>query len=217
MLHKFGLNDFLYIVFAIRWTVLLSLISFGGGAIVGLLVAICKVSGIAFLQAPVAAFIRIIQGTPQLMLLFLVFFGLPILGWNVSPLVAASISLIINTSAFLGETWRGCIEAIPRGQSEAALALGLSNIDRYRFVILPQALKISIPPTVGILVHVIKGTSLAALIGFIELARAGQIINNSTYDPMIVFGLVGACYFLLCWPLSLLSARLERRNTRAAR
>jgi polar amino acid transport system permease protein len=215
MLHPFGPNDFWFIIFAVRWTILLSLIAFVGGAALGLVVALCRVSNIKALRLLTGGFIRVIQGTPLLMQVFLVFFGVAVIGYNVSAMAAAAICLIINTSAFLGETWRGCIEAIPRGQSEAASALGLGSFDRFIYVILPQAFKISIPPTVGILVHVIKGTSLASLIGFVELSRAGQIINNSTYDPIIVFGLVGICYFILCWPLSLLSARLERKRTAA--
>ena len=95
---------------------------------------------------------------------------------------------------------------MPRGQSEAAEALGLHYVARMRDVILPQAFRIALPPTVGYLVQVIKGTSLAAIIGFTELTRAGQIINNATFQPLLVFSLVGAIYFVLCWPLSLLAA-----------
>ena len=105
--------------------------------------------------------------------------------------------------AFLGEIWRGCIQAIPRGQWEAATALGLRHLPRMRYVILPQAGKIAIAPTVGFLVQLVKSTSLASIIGFVELTRAGQIINNVTFRPFLVFGLVAAIYFVLCWPLSL--------------
>ena len=84
-----------------------------------------------------------------------------------------------------------------------------------RTVVLPQALKIAVPPTVGYLVQIIKGTSLAAIIGFTEITRAGQIINNATFQPLIVFGVVGALYFILCWPLSLWAGRLEKRHAKA--
>ncbi|HEY0419778.1 MAG TPA: amino acid ABC transporter permease, partial [Acetobacteraceae bacterium] len=126
-------------------------------------------------------------------------------------MLAASICLIINTGAFLGEIWAGCIAAIPRGQWQAAEALGLRPYASMAKVILPQAVRISIPPTVGFLVHVIKGTSLASLVGFVELSRAGQIVNNTTFQPLLVFGVIGLVYFLLCWPLSLASAWLEQR------
>jgi polar amino acid transport system permease protein len=144
-----------------------------------------------------------------------VFFGAPVLGLDLNPWLAAGIALILNTSAFLGEIWRGCIQAIPEGQTEAAHALGLHYVARMRDVILPQAFKIALPPTVGYMVQVVKGTSLAAIIGFAEVTRAGQIINNATFQPLIVFSLVAAIYFALCWPLSLLAARMERRGAAA--
>jgi polar amino acid transport system permease protein len=141
-----------------------------------------------------------------------VFFGAPVLGLDLNPWLAAGIALVLNTAAFLGEIWRGCIEAIPRGQWEASHALGLNYLSRMRDVILPQAFRIAVPPTVGYLVQVVKGTSLAAIIGFTEITRAGQIINNATFQPLYVFSLVAATYFILCWPLSLLAAYLERRQ-----
>jgi polar amino acid transport system permease protein len=160
-------------------------------------------------------FIQIFQGTPLLLQLFLVFFGTPILGLEVNPWVAAGIALILNSSAFLGEIWRGCIQAVPSGQWEAAQALSLSYVARMRDVILPQAFKIALAPTVGYMVQIIKGTSLAAIIGFAEVTRTGQIINNATFQPLIVFSVVAGIYFVLCWPLSLLAARMERQHARA--
>jgi polar amino acid transport system permease protein len=159
--------------------------------------------------------VQIFQGTPLLLQLFLIFFGAPVIGIDVNPWIAAGVALILNTSAFLGEIWRGCIEAIPRGQWEAAEALGLHYVAKMRDVVLPQAFKIALPPTVGYMVQVIKGTSLAAIIGFTEVTRAGQIINNATFQPLIVFSVVAAIYFALCWPLSLLAARMERRRAAA--
>jgi polar amino acid transport system permease protein len=129
--------------------------------------------------------------------------------------VAAGAALILNSGAFLGEIWRGCIQAVPRGQWEAAEALSLSYVNRMRDVVLPQAWRIAVPPTVGYGVQIIKGTSLAAIIGFTEITRAGQIINNATFQPLLVFSAVAAIYFALCWPLSLLAARMERRQAAA--
>jgi polar amino acid transport system permease protein len=214
-MRTFGPGDLLFIIAAARWTLALSLIAFVGGAIGGLVVALSRTSDVGWLRSASAAFIQLFQGTPLLLQLFLAFFGLPILGIDVNPWVAAGVALVLNTSAFLGEIWRGCIQAIPRGQWEAAQALGLHYYPRMRDVILPQAFKIALPPTVGYLVQVIKGTSLAAIIGFTEVTRAGQIINNATFQPLIVFSLVAAIYFVLCWPLSLLAARMERRQARA--
>ena len=210
-MRTFGLGDIWFIVQAAQWTVLLSLIAFIGGAIGGLVVALARTSSSAAFKRIATVFTQVFQGTPLLMQLFLVFFGAPVLGFEVSPWLAAGIALTLNTSAFLGEIWRGCIQAIPSGQWEAAEALGLSYVARMRFVILPQAWKIALPPTVGYLVQVLKGTSLAAIIGFAEITRTGQIINNVTFQPLIVFSCVGAMYFVLCWPLSLLASRMEKR------
>jgi polar amino acid transport system permease protein len=211
MLRQFGPNEFLFILMAARWTVLLSLMAFAGGTIGGLIVALLRVSSMRVLSGIANGFIQIFQGTPLLMQLFLVFFGANTFGLDINPWVAAAVALTLNASAFLGEIWRGCIQAVPKGQWEAAEALGLHYPSMMRYVILPQAFKIALPPTVGFLVQLIKATSLAAIIGFTELTRAGQIINNATFKPFIVFGIVAAIYFALCWPLSLVAARLERR------
>jgi polar amino acid transport system permease protein len=214
-MRTFGFNDFLFILQAAQWTIGLSLIAFIGGALGGLLVALARTSEQPAIERVATGYIQIFQGTPLLMQLFLVFFGAPVLGIDISPWVAAGIALVLNTSAFLGEIWRGCIQAIPRGQWEAAEALGLSYTKRMRLVVLPQAWRIALAPTVGYLVQVIKGTSLAAIIGFTEITRAGQIINNATFQPLIVFSVVGAIYFALCWPLSFWAGRIEQRRSLA--
>lgn len=210
-MRPFGIGDIWFIVQAAQSTLLLSIIAFVGGALVGLAVALLRTSTSLTLSRLAAGYTQVFQGTPLLMQLFLVFFGAPVLGFEVSPWSAAAVALVLNTSAFLGEIWRGCIQAVPRGQWEAAEALGLHYFARMRLVILPQAWKIALPPTVGYLVQVLKGTSLAAIIGFTEVTRAGQIINNVTFQPLIVFSVVGAVYFAMCWPLSLLAGRMERR------
>lgn len=210
-MRTFGWPEVWFIVEAAKWTIALSLIAFVGGAVVGLLVALARTSENKWASRVALVFTQIFQGTPLLLQLFLVFFGAPILGLDINPWVAAAVALMLNSGAFLGEIWRGCIQAVPRGQWEAAEALSLSYYWRMRGVVLPQAFKISVPPTVGYMVQIVKGTSLAAIIGFTEVTRAGQIINNATFQPLIVFGVVGAIYFFLCWPLSLWATRLERR------
>jgi polar amino acid transport system permease protein len=214
-MRTFGTADFLFILEAARWTLALSLIAFIGGAIGGLIIALSRTSDVAWLRRLSAGFIQLFQGTPLLLQLFLIFFGAPVLGFDINPWLAAGIALVLNSSAFLGQIWRGCIEAIPRGQWEAAEALSLSYRSRMRDVILPQAARIAVAPTVGYMVQIIKGTSLAAIIGFAEITRAGQIINNATFQPLVVFSVVAAIYFALCWPLSLLAARIERRHKAA--
>ncbi|NLS04073.1 amino acid ABC transporter permease [Rhizobium sp. P32RR-XVIII] len=214
-MRPFGINEFWIIVIAAQWTIALSAIAFAGGGIGGLFIALVRVSDTKWPRLIATGFIRIFQGTPLLMQLFLVFFGLNILGFGINPWIAAAFAFTLHASAFLGEIWRGCIEAVPSGQREAATALGLRYYNRMRYVILPQATKIAVAPTVGFLVQLIKGTSLAAIIGFTELTRQGQIINNATFSPFLVFSTVAAVYFVLCWPLSVLARRMELRFSRA--
>lgn len=215
MIRPFGFNEFLLIVYATQWTIALSAIAFAGGGLGGIIIALMRVSDARLPRWIALGFIRLFQGTPLLMQLFLVFFGLNILGFGINPWVAAALALTLHASAFLGEIWRGCIEAVPPGQREAATALGLRYFHRMRYIILPQANRIAIAPTVGFLVQLIKGTSLAAIIGFTELTRQGQIINNATFSPFLVFGTVAALYFILCWPLSILARRMETRFSRS--
>jgi polar amino acid transport system permease protein len=211
-MRTFGPAEFWFIVEAAKWTIALSLIAFVGGAIGGLIVALMRTSEVRWMEAAAMAFTKVFQGTPLLLQLFLIFFGAPVFGLDINPWVAAGAALILNSSAFLGEIWRGCIEAVPRGQWEAAHALSLSYVDKMRDVVLPQAARIAMAPTVGYLVQIVKGTSLAAIIGFTEVTRAGQIINNATFQPLVVFSTVAAIYFVLCWPLSLLAGHMERRQ-----
>lgn len=215
-MRTFGWPELLFIVEAARWTVALSLAAFIGGGVVGLMTALARTSGARVLRRIAMVYTRIFQGTPLLMQLFLVFFAAPIVGINIDPWYAAAIALTLNTGAFLGEIWRGCIDAIPAGQTEASHALNLNYHWRMRSVILPQAFRLAIPPTVGYMVQVVKGTSLASIIGFTEITRAGQIINNATFQPLLVFGVVALLYFALCWPLSLWAGRLERHRLRTA-
>ena len=204
-------HHFWYLIAAAQWTVLLSLIAFAGGALVGLPIALMRVSPNRALRIAAGGYIQLIQGTPLLILLFLTYFGLGILGYKLVPLVAAGLALTLYAAAFLAEIWRGCIEAVPRTQWEASDCLGLDRFQQYAYVVLPQAVRMAIPPTVGFMVQIVKNTSLASVIGFVELARAGQIVNNSTFEPFVIFCIVAAIYFAMCYPLSLASGYLERR------
>ena len=211
MIREFTFGEAMFLVAAVRWTVLLAALAFIGGSIVGLIFAVLRVSKGKLPRAAAVVYIKLFQGTPLLMQLYLVYFGANLLGLQADAWLAAALGLTLYTSAFLAEIWRGCIQAIPRGQWDGARAMALSPLLQLRLVILPQALRIAIPPTVGFMVQVLKGTSLASIIGFVELTRAAQMVNNATFRPFIVYGLVAALYFMLCWPLSAYSRRLERR------
>ncbi len=199
------------LLLAARWTIALSLIAFAGGAVVGLLLTFMRMSRRSVLVWFTRLYTELFQGTPLLMQLFLAFFGLSMLGIEVSAWTAAALALTLFSSAFLAEIWRGCIESIPRGQWEASRCLGLNYFELMRYVILPQALRIAIPPTVGFSVQIVKGTALASIIGFVELTKAGTMLNNATFEPFKVFGLVALLYFLLCYPLSKASQNLEKK------
>lgn len=210
---EFALWDiFTFLLGALRWTVLLSLMAFAGGGALGLALLLLRFAKGRWTGRMIAAYVQIFQGTPLLMQLFLVYFGLALLGIDTSPLLAAAVCLTLYASAYLTEIWRGCVLSIAKGQWEAAASLALSTTEQMRYVILPQAARIAIAPTVGFLVQVVKGTALASVIGFVELTKAGQMISNATYQPFLAYAFVGLLYFTLCFPLSWWSQRLERRR-----
>ncbi|HTV29843.1 MAG TPA: amino acid ABC transporter permease [Xanthobacteraceae bacterium] len=199
------------LLIATQWTLILSAIAFASGGIVGLVLLFMRTSRVAPLEWFTKSYIEFFQGTPLLMQLFLFFFGVALFGIEVSPLTAAWLALTLWTSAFLTEIWRGCVEAVPRGQWEASSSLALSYIEQMRHVILPQATRIAVAPTVGFSVQVIKGTALASIIGFVELTKAGTELNNATFRPFLVYSLVALIYFCLCFPLSWCAKKLESR------
>ena len=194
-----------------RWTVGLSIIAFIGGSTVGLLLLMLRLTKLPAVEPIVAAYVQLFQGIPLLVQLFLAYYGLGLFGINTSPWVAAGIGLTLYASAFLTEIWRGCVAAIPRGQWEASESLALSFYEQLRYIILPQAVRIAVPPTVGFLVQVIKGTALASVIGFMELTKVGKTIANATYSPFLILSCVAVMYFLLCYPISLYAKHLERK------
>ena len=202
------------LLLAARWTVLLSLMAFVGGGLLGMALLLARVAKLPGAQWGVTAFVQVFQGTPLLMQLFLAYFGLALLGLRVDAWLAAALALTLYTSAFLCEIWRGCVNAIPKGQWEASASLAMSLREQLRWVIGPQAARLALPPTVGFLVQVIKGTALASVIGFIELTKAGTMITNATFQPFTVYACVALLYFALCWPLSAWSRSLERKMRR---
>ncbi|MGE8943689.1 amino acid ABC transporter permease [Leptospira interrogans] len=211
MIRQFSTIDLLFLLAALRWTVLLTLAAFVGGSIIGLIVAVMRVSNFWILRALAVCYIQLIQGTPLLVLLFVLFFGLPIFGLPVLPWIAAGVAFSVYAGAFLGEIWRGALQSIPKTQWEAGGSLGLGYLQQLRYVIIPQAIRVAIPPTIGFIVQLIKNTSLAATIGFVELTREGQLTTASTFQPFTVYMVVALLYFLMCFPLTQWSRVLERR------
>ncbi|MBA3516426.1 MAG: amino acid ABC transporter permease [Rhizobiales bacterium] len=211
-MRYFGWTEFLFLLGSLRWTLLLSLIAFLGGGIGGSVIVLLRTSPIAFLRWFSSLYIQLFQGTPLLMQLFIIYYGLVVLlDITIDPWPAVALAFTCYSAAFLGDIWRGCVQAIPRPQWEAANCLSLGHTATLWHVILPQAMRIAIAPTIGFLVQLIKGTSVASIIGFVELTRAGQLMTNVTFQPMLIYPVVAMLYFLLCWPLSMLSRSLEKR------
>jgi polar amino acid transport system permease protein len=199
------------LLLAARWTVVLSLIAFLGGGLVGLALLVARTTPSLVLQKAVAAYVQLFQGTPLLMQLFLAYFGMALLGIETSAWTSAAVALTLYSSAFLTEIWHGCVRAVPKGQWEAAQSLALSFTEQLRYVVFPQAARIAVAPTVGFLVQVVKGTALASVIGFVELTKAGTLITNATFKPFLVYSCVALLYFLICYPISLYARSLESR------
>jgi len=214
MFRQFGLNELLMLLSGLQWTAGLTALAFAGSFALGLLLLIPRVARSNVLRWTASGWIQAVQGTPLLGLLFVAFFALPLFGWDVSKWVAATLALSVYGSAFLADIWRGAVEAIPLGQWEASAALGLTRWRQLRQVILPQAFTIAIPPTVGFLVQLIKNTSLASVIGVVELSREAQLVNGATFAPFMVYGCVCVLYFALCYPLTAWSRTLEARLAR---
>jgi polar amino acid transport system permease protein len=211
MITEFSLNHVGILLAAARWTVWVSLLAFIGGGLAGFVVALARTSRSRLLRAASMAYIQVIQGTPVLIVLFLSYYGLSVLGIKLSPMLAAMLAMSVYASAYLGEIWRGCIEAVPNGQWEASETLAMTRWQQLRHVVLPQALRLALPSTVGFSVQVVKNTSITSIIGVVELTRAGQLINNATFQPFQVFVVVALIYFALCFPLSRASKRMERK------
>ena len=211
MIRQFAWIDVLFLVAAVRWTLALTGVAFFGGAVIGAIVALLRFSRVAPLQLLGTLYTQLVQGTPLLVWIFGLYFGLAIFGFSVGPWSAAACALSVYAGAFLGEIWRGALLAIPKTQWEAGASLGLGFLHQLRYVIVPQALRIAMPPTVGFLVQLIKDTSLASTIGFVELTREGQTTTADTFQPFTVYSTVAALYFALCFPLTQWSRQLERR------
>lgn len=213
-MRSFGTPEFLFILYALRWTLTLTVIAFLGGGLTGVLLALLRISSKRVVRAATSFYMQVIQGLPLLVLLFICYYGPSLFGFQVDAITAAAVALTINSGAFLGAIWESVLRAIPKAQWESADSLALTPYQSLRFVIVPQAVKLAMPSTVGFLVQIVKQTSLASIIGFIEITRAGQLVSNATFEPLKAFLSVAALYFAVCFPLTQLSLWLERRTTK---
>jgi len=198
---------------ATQFTIYLSLIAFIGGGIVGAFITLLRVMPNKITKNFAVSYIWLFQSAPLLMLFFLLGLGVPrFFQIEVNPWFAAILSLTFFTSAYLADVWRGAIESIPVGQWEGARSIGLKFFSILRLIILPQSFRISLAPTVGFMVQIIKGSSLAYIIGFQDLMLIGKRWANapvSGTEPFIIFPIMALIYFFLCYPLTVISRKLE--------
>lgn len=201
---------------ATQWTIYLSLAAFIGGGLIGLIMTVMKVAPFKPFRWFATAYIWLFQSIPLLMLLFLLGLGVPVFFQvDIPAWLAAGTALTLFTSAYMSDVWRGALESIPKGQWEGGKAVGLTFTQNLIWIIAPQALRIATPSTVGFMIQVIKGTSMAYIIDYNDLMRWGKKIANSQLDgaePFIVFPIVACIYFCLCFPLSMLAKHLERKR-----
>lgn len=194
-----------------RWTVGLSLASFFLAVPLGLLIALARLSRLKLLNAPAAAYVEVLRGTPLLVQIFFIYFVLPNVGLSLADQTTAILALSINASAYISEIFRAGLLSIDSGQNEAALALGLTRTQSLRFVLVPQAIRRVVPPLTNECIALIKDSSLVSVMGMTELTRTGQELASRYADPLTIWPGVALTYFILTFPLTRLSARLENR------
>ena len=192
-------------------TVMLSVISLGLGTLIGFALGVLRTGSNRLLSRAIGAWVDVIRGTPFLVQIFLIFFILPEVGIELPAFTAGIIALTNLAACFICEIVAAGIRAVPTGQVEAALASGLSRWQRMRQVVMPQAMRIALPPLVGQYVLLIKDSSVVSAIGLTDLTRVGWLVVQRVPNGLLVFGLVGLGYFIVCFPLIILARRLERR------
>lgn len=195
-------------------TVVLSVLSFPAAIVLGLLVALGRLHGPPWLRPLLAAYVEFLRGTPVMLQLFFIFFFLPEVGINVPAFATAVIGLAVNYSAYESEIYRAGLQAIPPGQMEAALSLGMSQRLALRRVVVPQAVRIVVPPVVNDFIALFKDTSVCSVVTIVELTKRFSVLSQSTQATAELMLLTGALYLAMSYPLSLLAARLERRLAR---
>ncbi|MEX3964054.1 ectoine/hydroxyectoine ABC transporter permease subunit EhuD [Paraburkholderia sp. EG287A] len=177
----------------------------------GLLLAIARISRARLPRAIASVYIEVIRGTPALLQLFYIYFVLPSFGIRFAPFTAGVIGLSINYSAYLAEVYRAGIEAVPKSQTQAAKALGMSGRQTLRLIVLPQAIRIVVPPLGNYAISLFKDTSLVSIVTVKELMFTGQIISSTNFQYVTIFTLVGALYLAFSWPSALVVHWLERK------
>ena len=190
-----------FLLGGLAWTVGLSLLSMAASLVLGLLVSFARLSPWRPVRAVASVYTDFLRGTPLLVQILWIYYSLPILtGVVFSPFVSAAIALTLNLSAFVSEIYRAGIQSIGRGQREAALALGMSQWQAMRRVILPQSIRRVIPPLGSIWVSLFKDTAIVSVIAVPELMYRGKVLSIETYRPLEIYTAVAIIYFLVTFP-----------------
>lgn len=199
---------------AIQYTIPLALVSFAIGLVIATFTALARISYNKFLNRIARVYVSIVRGTPLLVQLFIIFYGLPTIGILLDPLPAAIIGFSLNVGAYASEVIRSAILSIPKGQWEAAYSIGMVRSQALRRIILPQATRVSIPTLSNTFISLVKDTSLAALVLVSELFRRAQEIASTNYEFLFVYSLAAFIYWVICFLLSIIQGRLEIRFDR---
>lgn len=194
-------------------TVVICLASIVIGTAIGLVVGMILTTNNKELRMAARIYVNALRGVPLLIILFMIYYAVPLLlpGTHVSREFASVAGLSIYAGAYIAELVRGAIQSIPKGQTEAAEALGMTTVQRMGLIIMPQAARLLLPPLVGFIIALIKDSSLISVIGYIDLTRSGKIIGNLTMNPLLAFAFVALIYFVICYSLSRFAAYLEIR------
>jgi cystine transport system permease protein len=198
----------------VAFTIPLALISFALGLIVALATALVRLSNWKIPNLIARFYVWVIRGTPLLLQLYIIFYGLPSVGITLDPFIAAVIGFTLSVGAYNSEIFRAAIQSIPTGQWEAASSLGMTRAQALRRVILPQAARVSVPPLGNSFISLVKDTSLAATITYVEMFRAAQQITATTYEALLVYTEAGVIYLAFSSVLSALQNYLEKRTGR---
>ncbi|GAA5345084.1 amino acid ABC transporter permease [Planifilum fimeticola] len=213
---QLALESLPYVLSGMGYTLILSLLTMGVGLVLGLVTAMARMSRRVLLRWPARAYISVIRGTPLLVQLFILFYGLPVIGITLDPITAAVIGLSLNVGGYSAETIRGAVSSISKGQWEAAKSLNMTYLQTMRRIVIPQSVRVALPPLANTFLSLVKDTALLSVITVPEMLYRAKIVGGSTLDYMTPYLLVALLYWVICTILNALNERLEKRYGRFA-
>lgn len=208
---QLAIDSFPYVLGGLAHTLLLALVSMGVGLFLGFFLSLARTSRLLFLQWPARLYISFMRGVPILVILFLLYFGFPVIGIEFTAVQAALIGFSLNSTAYMAEIFRSSLSSVDIGQWESSKALGLTYWQSMRRIILPQSVRIAIPPLSNVLMDLIKASSLAAMITVPEMFQKARIVGAREFDLLTLLILVALMYWAICSIMAVLQNYLERR------